>query len=435
MAEKKQKRKRVDNENGDAGEHNELLALAANPEEAMNLVVFLRDRTGVHFSLEEAYLTRTDSLLHLVIHEQGLPAEAHNVFSLWLVSPLMDIRLKKQHNPFDVVQKWDELCARYTDATNDEIHESEPVLMVQRDVFFRKEQEQHIQNEQILCLLYQEAKYNVVEGRYVLHSEDYHYLAGIQALIHLGSFDPQQHILADYRANLVQFYPEHMFCQSRFAMFSLNSTQPPPCEELFMDAHRKASEELQHIASSDSVAQLYRKYLELLWTYPFYGGAFFSGIVEAKMPKWRRVLLPSQDFRVNICINTDGITLFNKEKCEFLLYVPYSQLSWRYQDLEWDGDSDPPPTLMLQFLCNEQCDEAPGQPVTKLLQIYSREAKLMDALIETCVKRKLELQKLGGDTDLVDGGLSDAAEKKILNKLEKLCLETYTVEGDQLESS
>ena len=56
-----------------------------------------------------------------------------------------------------------------------------------------------IQNEQILCLLYHEAKYNVIEGRYILHEEDYHYLAGIQALIHLGSFDSHQHVIANYR--------------------------------------------------------------------------------------------------------------------------------------------------------------------------------------------------------------------------------------------
>lgn len=35
-------------------------------------------------------------------------------------------------------------------------------------------------NEQMLCLLYHEAKFNVVQGRYALYTEEYHRLAGLQ---------------------------------------------------------------------------------------------------------------------------------------------------------------------------------------------------------------------------------------------------------------
>ncbi|RUS91271.1 hypothetical protein EGW08_000983 [Elysia chlorotica] len=419
----------------EAAESNELLNKVPPVEQVMNVVVFLKDRSGIHFTLEDAPLTNCSSLLHLVIHEQGLPAEAADVFCCWLVSPIIELRLKKHHNPFEVVQRWDELCARYTDASNDEIHDSEPVLMVQRDCFFRKEQEKHIQNEQILCLLYHEAKYNVIEGRYILHEEDYHYLAGIQALIHLGSFDSHQHVIANYRADLIKFYPEHMYSQPRFGFLKRSNSHTTPVEELFMEAHRRASEELAHIASRDNLGQLYRKYLELLWTYPFYGGAFFNGVVEGKTSRLRRFILPNPDIRVKVCINTEGVCLFNQAKADLLLYVPFTQLSWTWQDLPWDGDSDPPPTLMLQFICDEQAENQPGKPVTKLLQVYSREARLMDALIETCVRRKLESLASNADADFVDGGVGDTSERKLLNKLEKLTLETYTQDGEQLESA
>ena len=56
---------------------------------AKSLVVFLRDRTGIHFSLDNSDLTQSDNLKHLTVYEQGLPAEAKNVLTLWLVSPLM----------------------------------------------------------------------------------------------------------------------------------------------------------------------------------------------------------------------------------------------------------------------------------------------------------------------------------------------------------
>ena len=35
-------------------------------------------------------------------------------------------------------------------------------------------------SEGMLCLLYHEAKFNVVHGRYALDAEDYHRLAGLQ---------------------------------------------------------------------------------------------------------------------------------------------------------------------------------------------------------------------------------------------------------------
>jgi len=437
---KKTMRRRVDIDDEKTVCHTDkMLAPPSDADGRQNVVVFLRDRSGIHFSLEEPELATAEALLHLTVHEQGLPAEAKDVFSLWLVSPLMDVRLKRHHNPFEIVRNWDQFCARYTEGTNEEIHDSEPVLMVQRDVFYRKDQEQHLANEQILCLLYQEAKYNVVEGRYILHNEDYHYLAGIQALIHLGSFDPRQHVLAEYRAALVQFYPKHMYMgpPRSFSLQNLRQKEPaePTCEECFMEAHRRASEELQHIASNENMAQLYRKYLSLLWTYPFYGGAFFTGIVEAAMPRWRRALLPSTDHRVYLCINGDGVTLFDKTTNEFLLYLPYSGLSWAWQDLEWDGDSDPPPTLLLQFMSDERDEEEPGQRRTKLLQVYSRQAKLMDALIESCVQRKLALRQAAQGDDFVDGDLGEFSEKTLLNKLEKLVLETYSVDGEQLEAS
>ena len=41
---------------------------------------------------------------------------------------LLDLRLKRTHNPFDVVKKWDELCARNTEGTNEEIHDCQLLL-------------------------------------------------------------------------------------------------------------------------------------------------------------------------------------------------------------------------------------------------------------------------------------------------------------------
>ena len=55
----------------------------------IEMVVYLRDRTGVMFTLEDGHLARAEELLEMVCEEQGLPAEAQRVFALWLVSTLI----------------------------------------------------------------------------------------------------------------------------------------------------------------------------------------------------------------------------------------------------------------------------------------------------------------------------------------------------------
>lgn len=63
----------------------------------------------------------------------------------------------------------------------------------------------------------------------------------VQALIHLGKFSAQTHVLADYRTNLVQFYPEHMYTKERFLFFARAKPHTRDCEELFLEAHKRVS--------------------------------------------------------------------------------------------------------------------------------------------------------------------------------------------------
>ena len=58
----------------------------------------------------------------------------------------------------------------------------------------------------MLNLLYHEAKFNVIEGRYVVQPEEYDQLAGIQALIHLEHYNPSTHTQEHYKYVNIQLY-------------------------------------------------------------------------------------------------------------------------------------------------------------------------------------------------------------------------------------
>ena len=56
---------------------------------SMDVCIFMRDRSGIHCTLEEGHNAEAEDLFDIVLQEQGFPQECEDVFALWLVSPLI----------------------------------------------------------------------------------------------------------------------------------------------------------------------------------------------------------------------------------------------------------------------------------------------------------------------------------------------------------
>ncbi|KAK3093563.1 hypothetical protein FSP39_017341 [Pinctada imbricata] len=373
-------------------------------DETIEVVIWFRDREGIHVTLDCGGQEATaEDLFDIALEQKRLPAGSEQYFSIWLCSPMLELRLKKHHKPFHFAQMWDELCALYTDEKVDEIARDEPVVMLQRNVFLPLEDEMKIANDSVLSLLYHEAKYNVIEGRYVMSDEDYDRLAGIQALIHMEQYDPTKHTLAAYRKELEKFYPEHLRKVKSGPIIKLRN--PPREENLdsrLSQAHRQKSQAYKDVSVEKCLPELYREYLDICWQYPFYGSAFFEAVVQKNCGKIKGYLPGvTKEIEVWVAINTDGVCILDKHKEESMLAVPYEELSWDL-DPNIDEDEERDPSLLLQFLHNDP--EGEGK-CTKLLQVYSRQAKMMDALIDSCVKRKLQKSDVSEEShDVVEGG-------------------------------
>lgn len=361
-----------------------------------------------------------EDLFEVVVKERNLPQDCDNVFSIWLVSPLLELRLKKSHKPFQFAQMWDEFCVLYTDSKPDEISRDEPVVMFQRNVFLTLEEEMNICHEVMLSLLYHEAKFNVIEGRYVVQPEEYDQLAGIQALIHLEHYNANTHTRDHYKKELHKFYPEFMRKpkSSKFFKFGKNDGVEP-LEVRVERAHRQISGAYKDKDIKQALPALYRTYLEVCWQYAFYGSAFFEGKIQKQVGKIKGHLPGvEKDMEVLVALNTDGICIIDQLREDPMLAVPYEELSWALDTNE--EEENRMAVLMLQFLVKEE-----GEEVTKVLQVFSSQAKMMDALIESCVKRKHQQR----DQSARDGiSVPDGAGKKfrnerfcskITNKLEK----------------
>ncbi|XP_052822896.1 putative FERM domain-containing protein FRMD8P1 isoform X3 [Octopus bimaculoides] len=393
--------------------------------DVLELCIYLRDQTVIPLKVNNGQQAQTEDLFRIVQEEQKLPPEAANVFSLWLVSPSLELRLKKNHRPYYLVQQWQELCKLYTDQKAEYKLRDTPLLMLQRNVFYSKEEEMKLNDETTLSLLYHEAQYNVLEGRYVVDKLDYDELAAIQFIIEEGNLIGVKGLTQNQRHNLERFYPEFL-CKRRWQIPGLKNSSRNDIEVRFEEAVVRIS---QALPEQYSKVSLYKMYLQLLWNTPFYGSAYFSAVVDRPTSKLQMVF-GVHSMHVWVCINTEGVCIIEKDKDFVDLAVPFTEMSWHFHD---DLEDEKLPSLFIQFLVKDG-----EETVTKLLEINSRQAKLMNALIDSMVKRKRQQQHVHRPRryseqsyDSVDGAISSTFNKS-LNKLKRLSLDTYTVAADKI---
>ncbi|XP_074650147.1 putative FERM domain-containing protein FRMD8P1 isoform X2 [Tubulanus polymorphus] len=359
---------------------------------ALEMCVYLMDNTGVQLTVEDGRNATAAEILEMLEEESGLPEETNCLFALWLVSPLLELQLKPHHSPFHVTIQWDELLQKYSTADDDEIERDEPVLTLRRRVSVPRSYERTERHPLLRRLLYYEAVYNVANGRYPIESEDYHRLAGIQITVEHGKYDAKTHDEKFYKDNVDDCYPEHVFSKSGWS--SCTSKQSPHTS--LLHHHQQVSTRFNEFTEPVKY-QLMMDYLEFCWTLPHYGCAFFHGQTEKPMNAFLASFTNGVDIDVLIGINRDGIYVIDPADVSILVGLLYKELSWEFSPPGDETNRNCIPCLFLQFR------EDPKKQSTRLLQIFSRQARMMDALIESCVN-----QLTDSNTDDVNGSAAPA---------------------------
>ncbi|XP_027799880.2 FERM domain-containing protein 8 isoform X4 [Marmota flaviventris] len=159
---------------------------------AADVLVYLADDTVVPLAVENLPSLSAHELHRAVREVLQLPDIALDAFALWLVSPLLEVQLKPKHQPYKVGRQWPELLLRFTDAPDDDVAMDEPSLQFRRNVFFPKRRELQIHDAEVLRLLYEEAKGNVLTARYPCDVEDCEVLGALVCRVQLGPYQPGQ---------------------------------------------------------------------------------------------------------------------------------------------------------------------------------------------------------------------------------------------------
>ncbi|XP_050437980.1 putative FERM domain-containing protein FRMD8P1 isoform X2 [Adelges cooleyi] len=413
-------------------------AFQTNPipsKKPMKVFVYTMADVVLHMDLEDSNSTTVSELVDIILKPKnlGLPKMAKNVFTIWMKSNVLEIQLKPYHKLWTLYQKWSALEDKYCNEPDKMV--VQPLLWFQRNVFFPKKEEEKIKDPKIIELLYAEAKYNVLQGRYPVEVNHCLMLAIIQCRIELGSNNLQQYNSSFFRDNKERFLPAHLY-KKWSSWFRLDRKSTP---------HSRLAEHLKRLQITGSDRKLYQKYLECSYMLPFYGCAFFPGQIEQPV-RGLMSLLNHKDVPIYVAINTEGVYILdNTENC-LLLGLKYQDFSWEFAKPSEGKNSHCLPCIFLQFLVLEN-----GTRVSKIVQVFSKQAVMMDALIACFVedfRHKLamndydDVDRTGGfeHISVADGSRIPLAhlyrsepQSRLLNKLNKLTLATFDEDGMDVE--
>ncbi|XP_022186630.1 putative FERM domain-containing protein FRMD8P1 isoform X2 [Nilaparvata lugens] len=398
---------------------------------SIKVCVYLMSDVAFHMELEDGANTTVPEMVQAIVNdpELGLPKSAANIFTMWMCSGLLELQLKPGHRPLAVRAKWPALLAKYAHATDSRQRRDEPVLSFQRNVFLPRATDQRIKDAKVVELLYHEARYNILEGRYPCEVNNYIMLGAIQARLELGPYNPQHHTIHFFREQQSNFLPVHMRRGVWTSWLHLSGKTSPEVKLL---------ENFKLIPANTTERKLQRKYLEFCWSLPYYGCAFFQGQVEQPV-RGLTSLITHQDVPVLVGINTQGVYIIDNVQCCLLLGLKYEDMSWDFAKPSQEDNPDCLPCLFLQFRVLEN-----GTRVFKILQVFSKQAVMMDALISGFVedvKRKASAALNSDETDRPSEAATDSDDTQMPltkqdlpqaslgNKLSKLTLATFDEEG------
>ncbi|KAI8044248.1 hypothetical protein M5D96_000399 [Drosophila gunungcola] len=398
---------------------------AANLTRALQNViptcVYLMSRVAVHMEIEGTAQCPSQVMLAAALgcEELGISNKllAQSVFGLWMTSALLEMQLKAHHCPYIVRVAWPSLLQKFSNSSPSDRKFDEPMIVLKRNVFFSKRDEEKIKDHRILELLYEEARNNVLTGRYIMEPVHSLMLGGIQARIELGPYNSHTHTIGFFRENQARFLPPHVAKSSTWLWLPISQKN---------SAEVKLLEQFKRVPQTATTRKLMRKYLEFCWALPFYGAAYFHGQIEQPV-RGIMALVNQKDMEVLVAVNEKGVFIVDPYECTLLLGLRYEDLSWDYAKPSASDDPECLTCIFLQFDAVEN-----GIQVSKLMQIFSKQAAMIDALISHFTDQ-IRNKKQEGNTQEPfhdePNPIQNNGNGVLCNKLSRLTLATFDEEG------
>ncbi len=199
-------------------------------------------------------------------------------------------------------------------------------------------------------------------------------------------------------------------------------------EQRLSRSHQQRTEEFATLllAEQDQVkyqVALYQVYLSFCQKLPFYGAVMFRG--QIGHPGKSGFMWGDQDDPVFVAVNLEGVSILDMDDVRFLIFLRYGHFTWDYYPPVKKDDPNCIPCVAIKF------DDGFGN--WKLLQIFTKEAPLINAMLTTC-KKALNKNKKVENADITWGAgggrrapKADGivkSEGQVWERFEQICLKT-----------
>ena len=283
------------------------LLAALNTQLSHGVKIFRGERHQVNF------FTAADQIDTSEQRSVSVVEHGSDIFSLWITSPLLELQLMRKQRPFNILANWSRLLEKYTTANREAIDNDEPVLSYQRNVFCSKETESECDDPNILELLYEEAKLNILDGRYPC--DEYEHFAATQAFIEHGPYEPKLHTPEYFKLHDYEYLPLHYRTRSSDRTSSQSSRSSQwfsPSRRGQRSLYSKIVEHYKAIVHQTPRLQLIKWYVDKCREMDFYGAAYFTGQIE-RVTRGVGLLVNHYDKKVWVAINHYGVHVINQK--------------------------------------------------------------------------------------------------------------------------
>lgn len=284
-------------------------------QQQIEVCIFGKDHNEIKVELPETnhsnitcrqLITEIDECLKITDSNVSI----HSIFTLCLVSKYLELPMKESYKPFGILLYWSDLLRTFSPKfhrlSKDKIEQDQPVSSLQRNMFLDKLDEEKIDSELALKLLYEEAKSNVLGGRYQVEDEEY--LSAIQLKIDYLRTNDDRILTTQYFKENVDLYLSPNYLQSSTGSFLTLNRLRAAATSLDQKVNNILNNELDL-----PLKELYREYLRRCHQLPHYGSVFYHGQIEKNLSKFTSLITRSQDLKVWIGINYDGIHFIDKK--------------------------------------------------------------------------------------------------------------------------
>ena len=109
----------------------------------LDICIYQMSSVAIKMEVEDGSSATVTELIQALVDEDGLdfPRQLGDVLTLWMTSPLLDVQLKPHHKPFYIRREWNHFLQRFSSAPLEKKSLDEPILSLQRNVFFHKKDE------------------------------------------------------------------------------------------------------------------------------------------------------------------------------------------------------------------------------------------------------------------------------------------------------